>query len=824
MASASRVTLVGDGPFNGHLDRILSRAGTSRDKFEVADIHRGISYQSEPRVLVAMGDTALRALVGETNMLRWRGRVVRGPQNTWVVPTLHPRDLMPQRKRVDGGAEIRNPARFMGAVIFDIRRALEVATLGFERDEPFYSCDPTPEEFAAWANGFFATLDREPDTMLSWDIETPYKLKHENEDEFDESLRDVVILRISFSYRVGTGVSVQWTPAYLPIIRRLLSSRGAHVVWNGDTFDVPLVRSQGVEVAGDVQDYMWGWHVYQSDLPMGLEFVSSFWSDILPWKHLNNSDPARYSAIDADAALRNAIGIRDALRRAGQWELFRRHIIELDPVLFNAGTRGSLIDAAKQTQLREDLTVAKAQLVADAQGLVPELLKPRKRYKKLPKDHKRGKFVSVETIGKVSRCSHCGLSGVKKGTHFKGGKKNPCKAAGATIEKMDGAVVEWDEILPFNPNSTEQIKSYIRHHGHPMGANKKDRQKEAADSKHLEKLRKKYGHVHPLYGLTIELHKVSKALSTYVLGFQPDSHGLIHTTYTHAPSTWRLSSRNVNLQNVGKRESNKWAKEARKQIIPREGNVFVQADSSAIEAVMVGWFMGDPGYIELARKGVHDFLTCHELKIPFTKEAMDAFKLKDPTLYKVTRDRCKAVVHGTNYGMGANLMVETNPEVFPTKSVAEEMQQKLFDAVPGLKRWQHEVRVRAHKETYLENPWKARHYFYDVFQRINGELRLGGDAKRCIAFLPQSSAGCFMKENLVLLSKTWLEPFMPAHVSVHDSLCVDVPRELKDRAVETLVEILTRPIPEMGGLQIGAEVEIGENWAEMETVRKVEIQ
>lgn len=99
---------------------------------------------------------------------------------------------------------------------------------------------------------------------------------------------------------------------------------------------------------------------------MGLEFVSSFWGDLLPWKHLNNADPALYSAIDADAALRNAIGIRDALKRTGQWELFKAHVVTLDPILYDAGINGSAIDIEKQNQLREELTGIRKNLIWQA--------------------------------------------------------------------------------------------------------------------------------------------------------------------------------------------------------------------------------------------------------------------------------------------------------------------------------------------------------------------------------------------------------------------------------------------------------------------------
>jgi hypothetical protein len=394
-----------------------------------------------------------------------------------------------------------------------------------------------------------------------------------------------------------------------------------------------------------------------------------------------------------------------------------------------------------------------------------------------------------------------------------------------------GSVVQYEETLEFNPNSSEQIKAYIHFYGHPMGANKQDRSKEAADRKHLERLVKKHGEKHPIYQNVIDFHKVTKGLSTYVEGFRPDAQGLIHTTYTHAPSTWRLSSRNVNLQNVGKRGENKWAKAARSQIVPRKGYVLVQADSSAIEAVFVGWFMGDADYIRLARLGVHDYLTCFALGLKvlaseFTKDHIAAMKaLHGEEAYKEMREKAKRVVHGTSYGMGPGLMCSEYPETFPSKIEAEKWQSLLFVAVPGLKKWQHETRVKAHKEGKLINPWKIAHYFYNVFSTdlFSGEVKPGSDHNRCVAFLPQSAAGCFMQDNLVLLAQTWLREYMPANVSVHDSLCVDVPEHLKEKAEQTLIDILTRPIPEMGGLQVGCETEWGLNWGTMITMRKIGI-
>ena len=87
-----------------------------------------------------------------------------------------------------------------------------------------------------------------------------------------------------------------------------------------------------------------------------------------------------------------------------------------------------------------------------------------------------------------------------------------------------------------------------------------------------------------------------------------------------------------------------------------------------------------------------------------------------------------------------------------------------------------------------------------------------------VAFKPQSSNALFQRENLTLLGKSWAAPYMCAIGHIHDSQCLDVPEDKVDAAVALLTEIMTRPISQMGGLQIDVDVKIGKNWADMETV------
>jgi hypothetical protein len=812
--------------------RMWTRAGFDPTQIPLKALENFTAPAPTTHTLIVLGEQALRQVGDASDLFRWRGRRYR--RYAWnggviVCPTLLPSQMLPGD---DGSSKLSlRPTRFQGAWIYDVQKAVQQAgTLTLPTLS--YLQNPSPDHFTQWAEECLA----DPAHLISFDIETHYKLDITDESEFEEeSLKMGAMLRISFAYKPHDAASVPWTREYWDTIRRLLESPNPKVVWNGAQFDVPRLREEGYRVGGRIYDYQDGWHLLESDQPKGLEYVTSFYTGLLPWKHLNNQQPALYSCIDADAALQNALGIASDLRHFGQWELFERHVVDLMPLLDEAGLRGNQIDAEFSNRLKDELANYKAEMVAKAQDYVPDELKPRKRYKKCPEETEGRRFESVRVEGAVKRCSVCGAEGVTKTTHLKGGKKNPC--AGATIVAGTGLVTEWDEILPFNPGSSDQLKAYMKHFGHPVGKDRKSGN-ESADSKHVAKLAAKYGERHPLYPMLADYSKVAKTLSTYI--YVPDAHGLIHTTYVNAPSTWRLASRNVNLQNVGKRESNPWAKKARRQIVARPGHIFVQADSTSIEAVITGWLIDDPTFIAVAKKSIHAYLCCQELGWDFTDATIEQVKKTHKALY----NQFKTAVYLLLYGGDPYLMHMTNPDQFPTKLDAQRIQDKIFAMMPKLAAWQEQTREQAKREGELRSPWGYRHKFYDVYTFKKDKtghieytalgapkLKMGQDAKRALAFKPQNAAGAFCRDTLLCIGASPWRRYMSANVSVHDGYTLEVPEDQKEAAADFLVETLTRPIAELGGLRIGCEVDWGYNWADasadnprgMVTIRKVEV-
>ncbi len=286
---------------------------------------RGASYEGEairccshfldetiekmkPRVIVALGNTPLERLTGFSGIKRYRGFVLDGPGGIPVVATFHPSFLLPRR-----GEE--SSAKWTGVVVWDLKRAEDIARNGFVREPVRYLLDPPAHAALAFFDDYERALDQNPQLALAWDIETPGKLKKRDEEELSEI--DFTIVRMSFAFEPRYAMSIPFLPPWYPVIEALLGHDGIKVGWNDRTFDRVVVRANGLPLNGTLYDGMDAWHVLQPSLPKKLEVVTSFYAPhMTPWKHLAKPEPEFYSACDADATICDWNGIRSALLAA----------------------------------------------------------------------------------------------------------------------------------------------------------------------------------------------------------------------------------------------------------------------------------------------------------------------------------------------------------------------------------------------------------------------------------------------------------------------------------------------------------------------------
>jgi hypothetical protein len=336
----------------------------------------------------------------------------------------------------------------------------------------------------------------------------------------------------------------------------------------------------------------------------------------------------------------------------------------------------------------------------------------------------------------------------------------------------------------------------------------------------------------------------------------------IHGTYTHNPSSGRLSMHSPNLQQIPRGKGlAKWVKDC---FVAPPGYVFFERDFSGIEAVLTGYFAGSPSYIRLAKKDVHSFYTSHALNAiePDTFKAADLPNLGWPDdklfphldwIKKEYNDQrnslYKHLVHGANYlqtpAGAAEHIFKSTGKAFDRKLIANVM-GVYFELFPEIRRWHRDLTARVDGTKrraddgggsvdpwtlgvcHVKNPFGYTHRFYDVlhWSKVNGEWvsEFGEDAKRLVSFLPQSTAAAIIKQaaKRIYYEFPWVGETL--RLLIHDSVLGESKEGDLDTCLRISDQVMSAPIPElpldptwgMGEyLTIGTEAKVGRSWGEM---------
>lgn len=842
----------------------------TEDEIGHCSVHLEATLASlRPKVVVAMGEVALRRFCGVEGILNrrapkrgypYQSRV--GAWTGWVVPTVHPSHI------------IQGASNLIGAVIADIQRAERIARTGYTPPLSKYTLDPDRLLMSDLSSEILqtvwpTTLDRKPtDFLLTLDLETD---------------PDGSISRFSLAWGDAMrGCSMPYNAdsrSWLQHVIRKDHGWKFLCVWNR-LFDPPLLRREGFERLPRILDQMELWHFYQSDLPMSLGFAASLMTDFEEWKSLGESSSygAFYSAQDAVAQHQSMLRILEQIQQEGyRIKCFERHAVALDPILERMGERGIRINKERRIELRQ-LLEGKLEGIGAAidahlpPGVVPpvvrkllmqEVMCPRcigeghepdvkankKKYRLNIIDYEE-QAGHIELIYKTgipcARCKGDGVVGKQVRPEFEGEVHEEGWLAAKDHECL---ALIWTKPAPFLLKSQDHLKNYIIAKRHQLPLYKG---KVCLDADAIRKQAKRYK-ADPVYPLILEGRKQKDLCDRFLAPaydgvIDPDGVRRLHTDFTNVPSTWRLSSRNPNLQNVPKR--GEWGRAVRRCFEPEKDEVLVEADLSAAEAVMVGYFAHDDEYVRAAKLSVHAILAAHLIGQPLNlQDPAQRLRAQIRTIksqHKKVYARAKRVIHGTAYGMSAFLMTQLYPEEFPTIKRAQETIDLYFNTLARrVRRWQWEVLLEARRKGYLESPWGQRHYFWDALRItrnapggvLNEELFLahadlssttvtfgnftgewGSQAKDALAFYPQNGTSSWMRDCLLRIVRDypWMERCL--RLQVHDSLVASVPRHQLLQAVEALRTVMEAPIPEMGGLTLGTEIKTGPNWGEMKEV------
>lgn len=773
------------GPAGRLLNRLLAKARLAREDFAIANsiqcrppdnelsgapyeigainhckVHRdAIVARFQPKRIVALGDIALRTLTGESGISQKRGYEYQSSYGIPVVGTFHPAFLMRERKRAKAAAGGRGGMFLIQAVLFDLKiahtREPETPSL-----RPFIKA----ADFQDYASSAITSK------WVAADIETPYS-KQLSEEKADEDVSKTID-RISFSIGPSallgpTGprstpheaVSVPWIEPFISISKQILAAPNDKLFWNFD-FDVPRLEDADCSVNGRIVDVMWLFHFLFPDLPRGLGNVAPFYTNVPEWKSQSQAQPEYYSAMDSYVTGRVYEGILKHLESRGMLQIADRHVTQLLQVLRRMGRRGVSIDPTElghfQTELKESLERIQLQL----NRLQPEALRsfhPKSGYKRTPK------------------CTD-----------------------GLVLREFDDSGIRWARPLPFLAGSQKQVLAYVRLKKHTL--TEAGKLPSSTEERYIQVLLNRYRD--PIYQAILDYRGVGKILSTYA-NWPTGADGKVHTKFTLAPATHRLSSIRPNIQNIPGNEDDPLAMRFRSIIKASPGCKLVRADYIGIEAVLTGFFAGDREYQKLALLGVHAFATAHWLKLavpstdsPNIRPFLKQVKETHGALYK----KIKKAVHGINYGLGPEKLFSMNPGMFESRREAKQLHAFVKGLFKGVTAWQNRTVIQALTQNHLVNPFGYVRWFWDANE----------DGPAAIAQLPQSTAAAIIKEAMLILDTDPLcGPFMVWQI--HDELIFDVPVALVEPVAARVRAAMERPIPELGGLVINVNIKIGDN-------------
>jgi DNA polymerase I-like protein with 3'-5' exonuclease and polymerase domains len=683
------------------------------------------------------------------------------------------------------------------------------------------------------ARQFVSYLRDNPQLPVAYDLETAETA--DLDEDAREQFADTYIKTIQFSHTQGTGICLPWANGYRQIASDIMQLPNPKVGHNSWLFDLKVLKAveerEGFQlVPRDLgHDTLQMFHHWQPDLPAHLQYAASFVQFPFPWKHLSGTNLEFYGIADVDATLRIFYEAQKTMKARGIWEGYAQSVYEVRPVLADMERRGFPVSDERRLKLDGEFDLAQQELDAEIQKAIPDELRPIE-----PRRGKKGSYSygyihpPKDTTGLVLRTfKEIGLD--------------------ASGEPAMVDVERWCRLLPFNANSPDQLKAYIRYKGYKMPKSIKDEDangnpKDTTEKKQLQRLAQQ--HHDEFFRLVIEYKELGKARGTYIEGFKPWHDKRVHTTFTFDTGIGQLSSRNPNIQNFpkhGRSEAQKRVVKALRGMIAAEpGMLLSEWDFKSCHVLTLGFLAESANYIRLARLDMHSFVAGHFLKCwdgpSILKESDDELKARfkwlksDPYRKHVRDDQAKHAILGIGNGLKGPGLYKRYPENFDNQKHACQFLDIIEFLFPEVFEWQRNVQKLAHDQTYLKTQFGHIRWFYDVFQ-WNSKMRkwMGGDqAEEAISFWLSNIAFGHIREKMKMLAAAGLDEKYGLCNNVHDSFVFHFDERLLEEHKREVYPILVSPSTVLkhptiapDGLWIGVECAVGKDWANMDEVNVV---
>jgi uracil-DNA glycosylase family 4 len=318
-----------------------------------------------PNVIIALGNEALRALMGrKLSVENWRGSLLESPCGK-VISTYHPAYIL-------RAYEHRKIAEL------DLRRAAS------EQYTPSLNIPPVHTTLNPSLEQCLAYLNSEPD-LVAFDIET-----------FGQNIRCIgfcsekgkaiciPFFKIRQTHIFSGAFECAWSEAdeklILDAMERFLANPRIRKIAQNFPFDATMLeREFGLEVRGLYMDTMVAFHCCYSELPKGLDFLCSiftkypYYSD---YSVMVDSSLWFYNCMDCIATFEVCLALEEEMKDLNVDAFYHRHAQPLMMALSRAGNYGPKVDLLARDKMRTTLEAELVDIKTKLLGLVGFELNP----------------------------------------------------------------------------------------------------------------------------------------------------------------------------------------------------------------------------------------------------------------------------------------------------------------------------------------------------------------------------------------------------------------------------------------------------------------
>ena len=290
------------------------------------------------RIILTVGDFALNYLLGLDGSEKHRGSVYdyRGMYVLPLYPIAH--------CRWDGAKA--------HTLTIDLHKAKRVLQEGFKEPDFNFVIDPDVFQLEG-----ILSLIRGKDIVCS-DIETKKYTNYIRCIQFAWSATDAVCIYNDAPYLEGT---ISIGPTFRRVVSEILSSEKIEKVFHNGMFDTIMLEENGFEVKNYQYDTMYGQFVLSSQLPLGLDYITSIYTNINYYKddgkdatdRIDRKKLGIYGCKDVVATWQcRGAQLKEFAESPLKWKYLQYKMKQL-PLAKHFSRTGLLVDAVRQDDIRK---------------------------------------------------------------------------------------------------------------------------------------------------------------------------------------------------------------------------------------------------------------------------------------------------------------------------------------------------------------------------------------------------------------------------------------------------------------------------------------